>query len=325
MSLAIAKYVKAIGNRIRGVTRPTGAPERLKMLDASDLPRWKSALERGGESGYGCFLPYILAHHRPGQCTVLVAEDEGSLCVFLRRDSKLDARVDLFLNPIPMDVSVARRCLDRANAFNGDRSARILRIDGNDAALAAQVPGLQIRERRKQYMYAPRDYADLRGSKYRAVRAHVAKIRRLPDLEIVPIADSHVADCRALLQRWGELRRANSDESGGAGISARALAQLDVFSAPDLTGEVMLLGERLVAYSLWGELRPGLACFLDIKSDPDVPGLGYFQRYHFLTNHAGYDLVNDGSDARRAGLRQLKESFRPVAMHMEYQGRQVTK
>lgn len=323
MTVAIANYVKAIGKRLQGAATATGAPQRLKTLDASDLPRWKSALERGGQSGYGCFLPYILAHERPGRSTVLVAEDQGSLCVFLRRDTKLDARVDLLLNPMPMDVSVARRCLDRANAFNGDHSARIMRIDGNDAALAEQVPGLEIRERRRQYMYAPRDYADLSGSKYRTIRAHVAKIRRLADLEVVPIAGCHAADCHALLQRWGELRRANSDESGGAGISARALAQLDLFSAPDLTGEVILLGGRLVAYSLWGELRPSLACFLDIKSDPDVPGLGYFQRYHFLTNHPGFELVNDGSDARRAGLRQLKDSFRPVSMHVEYQGIQV--
>ncbi len=31
-----------------------------------------------------------------------------------------------------------------------------------------------------------------------------------------------------------------------------------------------------------------------------------------------FDLVNDGSDAGRTGLRRLKDSFRPVEMHIEY-------
>lgn len=323
MTTAIAKYVKALGERFQMAAPPTGSPAGLKLLDASDLPRWKSALERGGEAGYGCYLPYILAHQRPARSAVLVAEDAGCLCVFLRRDSKRESRVDLFLNPIPMDPNVARRCLDRANDFNGNRSARILRIDGNDAAVAAQVPGLRIRERRKQYLYAPSDYADLRGSKYRALRTHVNKLQRLEELEVVPFTNGLAAACRALLQQWAVRHRASTGESGGAGTSARALDQLEVLAAPDLACDVVLLGGRVVGYTLWGELRPGLGCLLDAKSDLDVPGLGYLQRYHFLTNHPEFKLVNDGSDARRAGLRQLKDSFRPVAMHLEYQGSQV--
>lgn len=315
--------IGAAGVRLEGSARRTGALAGLSMLGASDLPRWKRALERGEASGFGCYFPYVLAHHRPGRSTVLVAEDAGSLCVFLRSDRRSDSHLDLFLNPIPMDVGVARRCLERANDFNGNRTARILRIDGNHAALAAEVPGLRIRERRRQYLYAPHAYGDLRGKKYRTLRTHLDKARRLPDLEVVPYTDRFAAACRALLQDWAEGHRISFGDSGGAGISARVLAQFDVLSAPDLIGEVVLLGGRLVAYSVGGEIRPGVGCLLDSKSDRDVPGLGYLQRYNFLTRHPGFDLVNDGSDARRAGLRQLKDSFRPVAMHLEYRGMQV--
>jgi hypothetical protein len=315
--------VGPVGARLEGSARRTGALAGLGVLGASDLPRWKRALARGEASGFGCYFPYVLAHHRPGRSTVLVSEDAGSLCVFLRSDRGRDSQLDLFLNPIPMDVGVARRCLDRANEFNGNRTARILRIDGNHAELAAQVPGLRIRERRRQYLYAPRAYADLSGKKYRTLRTHLDKVRRLPGLEIVPYADRFAAACRALLQDWAERHRIAFGDSGGGGISARALAQLEVLSAPDLVGEVVLLGGRLVAYSLGGEIRPGVGCLLDSKSDRDVPGLGYLQRYNFLAAHPAFDLVNDGSDARRAGLRQLKDSFRPVAMHLEYRGTQV--
>ena len=299
-----------------------GVLKGLKTLESSDLPRWKRALQSGGESGFGCYFPYLLAHQRPGKATLLVTEDDGSLCTFIQRDRKRGSRLDVFLNPIPMNVSVTRRCLERANEFNGDRSARILRIDGKDAALAKQVPRLKVRVRRKQYVYAPRSYADLSGRKFRALRNHVDQARQLPDLEVVPYTASHAGACRELLRKWAQRYRAMFGKSGGAGISGRALAQTEALSAPDLMGEVVLLGGRVVAYALGGELRPGVACFLDAKCDLDVPGLGYFQRYHFITKLNGFEQVNDGSDARRPGLRQLKNSFRPIEMHPEYRGRQ---
>jgi hypothetical protein len=303
----------------------TGSLQGLSILGLEDLPRWKHALERGGPSGFGCYFAYVLAHQRPPRSTVLIAEDAGSLCVFLRHDDERGSRVDLFLNPIPMGIDVTRRCLERANDWNGDRSARILRIDGNDAALAARVPGLAIRERRQQYLFAPGAFADLCGGKYETLRRHVARVRRLPDLEVVPYSQRFAADCRALLERWSERYRRTHGTSGDAGFSRRELRVADLLPAPDLTGEVVLVGGRLVAYCLGGEIRPGLGCFLEAKSDLDVPGLGYFQRHHYYTNHATFALINDGSDARRPGLRQLKDSLRPVAMHPEYQGRQAAR
>jgi len=293
------------------------------MLDLTDLTRWKLALERGRPSGFGCYFPYVFAHHHSGRSAVLIAEDAGCLCTFILRDLAGGQHLDVFLAPIPMDVAVARRCLERANDFNGDRSARILRIDGIDAALASQVPRLSVRERRKQYLFAPHAYADLRGGKYETLRRHLSKTRRLPDLEVIPWSGHFAGECRALLQRWSERHHQRFGTAGDAGLSTRELALANVLRAPDLTGEIVRLGGRLVAYCLGGEIRPGLGCFVDAKSDLDVPGLGYFQRHSFYTAHGEFDLINDGSDARRDGLRQMKDSLRPAAMHLEYQGSQV--
>jgi hypothetical protein len=73
---------------------------------------------------------------------------------------------------------------------------------------------------------------------------------------------------------------------------------------------------------LGGEIRPGLACFFERKCDTQVRGLSYFQFRRLLTQLRDFDLVNDGSDAGSAGLRQLKQSFRPVAMHAEFRATQ---
>ena len=300
-----------------------GRLEVLREMDAADLPRWKKALEQWKPLGFGYYFPYVLAHQGTKRKAVLVAEDGGCLCSFILRERRKGAHLDVYLPPMPMDVKVAQRCLERANEFNGDRSARILRIDARDAAQAAKIPGVSIRERRKQYMYAPNAYADLSGGKYRALRRQLTRTQQLQELETAPYSERYASDCRTLLQRWAERHRSTHGTSGDAGLSRRALGLADVLSAPDLTGEVFLLGGRVVGYWLGGEIRQGLGCLLDAKSDLDVPGLAYFQRYRFLTTHGGFERVNDGSDARRPGLRQLKDSFRPVEMHTEYRGRQA--
>ena len=76
------------------------------------------------------------------------------------------------------------------------------------------------------------------------------------------------------------------------------------------------------AVAFGGEIRPGLACSFERKCDTEVRGLSYFHFRSLFLRLRDYQLVNDGSDAKRAGLRQLKESFRPVARHLEYQATQ---
>jgi hypothetical protein len=297
--------------------------QELRRLDLSDLPRWKRAVEHARSSGFGYYFPYVLTHQCPGRSAILITEDAGCLCIFVWGDRRGGPRLDLFLPPIPMDVAVARRCLERANDFNHDRSARIQRIDASDVERVASIPGLSVRERRAQYVYAPRAFGDLSGGKYRTLRRQVAKTRQLQALEVVPWSERFAGDCRTLLARWSRRHRDTFGTSGGARTSARALDLAGAIPDPDLVGEVVLLEERLVAFAFGGELRPGLGCFFEAKSDHDVPGLTYFQRYNFLSKLDAFERVNDGSDARRAGIRQLKDSLRPVAMHLEYRGSQV--
>lgn len=323
MTSSIESRVWAAIKRLTAPEPSTGALEGLKTLELSDLPRWKRAVEHGASSGFGYYFPYVLTHQRPGRSAVLIAEDAGCLCVFIRRDRKRGPRLDLFLPPIPMDEAVARRCVERANDFNHDRSARIQRIDASDAERVASIPGLKVRERRAQYLFAPRAFGDLSGGKYRTLRRQVAKTRQLKALEVVPWSDRFADDCRTLLARWSSRHRDTFGTSGGAGTSARALGLAGAIPAPDLVGEVVLLEGRLVAFAFGGQLRLGLGCFFEAKSDHDVPGLTYFQRYSFLSKLDAFERVNDGSSARRAGIRQLKDSLRPVAMHLEYRGSQV--
>ena len=89
-----------------------------------------------------------------------------------------------------------------------------------------------------------------------------------------------------------------------------------------LRGEVVLLDGTLSAFAFGGEIRPGVGCFFEAKCDPGISGLSYFQRYSFLSKLTEFELVNDGTDVGRPGLRQLKTSLRPHEMHTEHRATQ---
>ena len=297
-----------------------GALDGLKPVDVSDLPRYKSAVEAGRQVGWGYYFPYLCSRHRPERKAVLLGYDEGSACVFLwtrRRDKEL---LELCVPPAPMNAAVLRRCLERMNDFNGHRAGRVLRIDAKDAAAVSSVPGMRVKQRRVQYLYAPQTYGSLAGNRFHTIRRNVALVERLPDVEVLPYSAVHSSACRSLLEGWSERYRETHGDGGGTGTSVRALDLAERFGAPDLVGEVVLIGGRLTAFTFGGEIRRGIGCVFETKSDPEVRGLGYFSRLRFISKLERFVLVNDGSDVGRAGLRQLKDSFRPIEMHAEYRG-----
>lgn len=300
----------------------TGALDGLKALDISDLARYKAAVEVGEQMGWGYYFPYLLSRNRPKRSAVLVTEDDGSMCVFLwhLRDSK--PHVDLCVAPTPMNVAVLKRCLERANDFNGDFSARILRVDAKDTDAVSSIRHLHVRQRRMQYVYAPKTYADLSGRSYYTIRRNVALINSLPNIEVVPYSEAHAEACQALLQRWRRNYRETHATAGGVGMSRRAIDLAGVLPDTDVRGEVVFVDGRLSAFAFGGEIRPGLGCSFDRRSDPKIRGLSYFHFRSFLSTLQEFKLVNDGSDTGRAGLRQLKDSFRPVEMHAEYRATQ---
>lgn len=308
------------------MTTPTlsGALQGLKNLDPADVGRFKAAVAAGGQTGWAYYFPYLLSKVKPGRSGVFIAEDDGSLCVFESSATAAATRLDLLFPPIPMNRAVLARSLERANDFNGDRSARVKRIDEKDAGAVASLPELRVQQRRAQYLFAPGTYEQLGGKHYYTIRRHVAAVERLPDLEVVPLAPAHADGCRELLARWQQAHGEAHGTAGGAGASKRAIALVGggTLGERDLRGEVVLLDGRVVAFALGGEIRPGLACSFDRKCDTQVRGLSYFHFRSLLLRLRDFDLVNDGSDAGRDGLRQLKDSFRPVAMHAEFRATQ---
>src|SRR5688500_8545026 len=303
----------------------TGALAGLDVLKVEDRTRYRAAIKEAAPMGWGYYFPYLLVQNKPGQRAMLIGEDGNSLCVFRWELKKGKPHLDLYLPPIPFNAAVLRRCLERANEFNSDRSARVIRVDAQDAATLEIQGDLRVRPRREQYIFASKEYQSLSGHKYKRLRYNIATVERLNGLEVLPFSAKHAEACQNLLERRSQQHREAHRTAGGAGISKRTIELAVAMPNADLCGEGVVIEGKLVAFAFGGEIRPGLACSFDRRCDTSVRGLSFFQLRSLLVRLRNFDLVNDGSDCGRSGLRQMKETFRPIQMHMEYRVSQRAK
>lgn len=310
-------------NAVLAMPKLSGALQGLKLAELSDLDAYNRAVDAGGQTGFGYFFPHILGLNRTGQSAALLIEDEGSICVFRWRRNSGAPRLDPIVAPTPMSRRVILRCLERANDFNHDTSARILKIDQDDVEKVLQIKTLRVVKRKSQYLYSPATYLDLGGGRFRSIRRYVSKFERLQNLSVQGYSPEYKNGCLELLQRWRRHHRNTHGTQGGVGTTKRLLDLADNLTAPALEGEVILLDGAIAAFAFGGQLRPGVGVFSEAKSDISMSGLSIYQRYHFMVTRQEWSLVNDGPDIGRGGLEQFKNRLRPVRLHQEYSARQV--
>jgi hypothetical protein len=293
----------------------------LKIATLDDYENYSTVIESSRPIGFSYYYPALLAYERPGRRAIFLYEDNDSLCTFLWQMKDGIPRLDLYLAPIPLVTTVLHRCIERANEFNGDRSARILRIDEADADAVAAA-GYRLHERKQQFLFAPANYMDLGGKSLYTVRRNVSRVEKLPDVQVDTYTPDYKMGCKALLRRWRKEHRERHGKGGGIGYTKSILELAGRLPERALSGQVVLIDGQVAAFAFGGVMHSRLACSYERKCDTAVTGLTFFQMYQLLLHFNDYELVNDGSDNNRAGLRQLKTSFRPVAMHQEYRGYQ---
>jgi hypothetical protein len=293
----------------------------LKVASPEDYRAYASTLERSRPRGSSYYLPGLLAYQRPGNREILIDEDDGSICIYRWLSSQGKSHLDIYLAPTPMNTAVLQRCIERANDYNRDKTARILRIDDDDASAVASL-GIRVRKRREQYLFSPDKYRDLAGKSLYTIRRNCSRIDKLNDVRVESYSPDHAQSCHALLNRWRAQHRERHGSAGGYGSSKRIIDLAGKLPESALTGQVVIIEDTLVAFSFGGNIHSGMACSFERKCETQLNGLTYFQLRNFLLHLNDYEIVNDGSDAGRPGLRQLKDSFRPVQMHAEYRGYQ---
>ncbi|MDE2813557.1 MAG: phosphatidylglycerol lysyltransferase domain-containing protein [Gemmatimonadota bacterium] len=293
-----------------GIDLVGDAGVRLHPLVPQDAPRFKRAVVRQQKRLWCYQFPFVYCYGSSNARAVRWAELDNALSVFVVRE-----RVDLLFPPLPLSRAALRTSLEIADGCNGDRSARILWSDEQDAGQLASW-GLALQPKGREYLFDPLLIARLEGRGYRDLRKTLHRVEKARHCVMREFRTTDVADCLALLRAWKKKRR-------GARLldmayTKKALRDYPLLDRADLRGWAIVCDGRVVAFCLGGEITGDTAGFFAVKSDLSLPGLGTYARWHFFRQMARYGAVNDGGDLGLPGLAQAKQKFRPVEMLEAY-------
>ena len=294
----------------------TGALSGLRPLALSDLQRYKDALNQANRICWQQYFPYL--HFR--YADLLFTEIDGSFCLFheLPRVDR-PPKLCLYFLPIPMNPHALKLCLERVRAFNNQKRAEICWVDEEDIGMLQKLEAqLQVIAKEEEYVYDPKAYRSLSGSRKYEIRQDVKRIMKRGDVEVRPFEKSDIQDCISLMDEWAVLQQDKYDgRVSPRGFARRCVRQSTLFDQKDLFGQVVLVEGKIRSVAFAGEIREGLASLFIGYSDHKINGLNRFQNYHLMLRLEAYDLVNSAY-ATTPGLKYAKESFCPILKHTLY-------
>lgn len=224
------------------------------------------------------------------------------------------------LPPISPDRQAVGAALDKLTAdFAANGWPLVIRDLERPLAeeLAALRPdSLSFRKDRDNYdyVYAVEDLSELKGRAYHGKKNHANTFRRLyPDYRFVPLTADLARACLGLEASWAAGR-----DPGDENLLAekQALNETVVnYEALGLTGAVILVGDRTVAFTIGEQLNDDTAVVHFEKADASYKGIyAVINQEYCATYWQHLKYVNRQEDLGIDGLRQAKKSYHPVKM-----------
>jgi D-alanine-D-alanine ligase-like ATP-grasp enzyme len=290
----------------------------LRRLSLDDLPRYKAAFEKEHRLAWQHYFPFLYLFSVTAKSEyILISEEGGSLCVYRCNITANGPKLYLASLPMPMNMAVLEGCLARIREHNRSRTATIYWVDEEDMDALNGLGGITATPYEPDYLFDPKTYQSLSGSKTSNLRKNLSYMRAQNDVELRAYTQGDMADCLALLDEWAELQKDKHDKILYQRYTRDCLKFAGQFEDKDLFGKVVLIDGKIRSFGFGGEMRPGLGSLFLAYSDHRIKGLNYFLKTKLMLAMEGYDLVNDGR-ADTPGLKYAKESLCPVAMHNVY-------
>ena len=171
------------------------------------------------------------------------------------------------------------------------------------------------------YVYLAEDLINLSGRKYHGKKNHLNQFRKdYPTAEYVPITAEIIPKCREELNRWYEIHKKENPDDPFLCYEQAAIHEIfDNFKEFNLKGGALSLGEKVVAFTFGEQLNSDTAVIHVEKADPTVRGAYTAINHDFVANEwSEMTYINREEDMGLEGLRQAKESYKPVKMIEKY-------
>ena len=210
-------------------------------------------------------------------------------------------------------VDLCRQVLGWLKDECGVANPAIERADPRLAAELAGHPEFVVEPMRDHfdYVYRTDDLINLAGGNYHAQRNHINSLARSHRFRYEPLGEEHLSACLYLCARWCQVKRCECDLSlmGEWEAISAALAN---YQALQLKGGVILINDRVEAFSCGELLNKATAVIHLEKADPELRGLYAVINQQFCRQAwAEVNFVNREQDLGEAGLRTAKMSYHP--------------
>ncbi|MBE8952851.1 MAG: DUF2156 domain-containing protein [Quinella sp. 1Q7] len=167
------------------------------------------------------------------------------------------------------------------------------------------------------YVYLAQDLINLSGRKFHGKKNHLNAFRKeYPDAVYLPITEEIIPKCRVELNAWSEMhKRANPDDPF-IGYEQAAIHEIfDHFDRFKLKGGAILLDGKVAAFTFGERLNSDTAVIHVEKADSNVRGIYAAINQAFVEREwSNMTYINREEDMGIDGLRQAKESYRPVKL-----------
>jgi hypothetical protein len=213
----------------------------------------------------------------------------------------------------PPRADLCRKILTWLRDVRGVADPAIVRADPKLAAELDGHPEFVVEPVRDHfdYVYRSEDLIHLPGGHYHAKRNHINSFSRSYPWCYEPLGPEHLPACLEVSARWCEAKRCDLDLSllGERGAIGEALAN---FPSLQLQGGVILIHDRVEAFTC-GELLNGATAVIHLeKANPDLPGLYAVINQQFCEHvWAGVPFINREQDLGEPGLRTAKMAYHP--------------
>ncbi len=292
-------------------------PPGLSQIAMSDQEVFVSAMAGCKQKSWLYFFPFLHSFSLAPNQSLLWERASGSICIYMLRAINNVPRLRLYLPPFPFNAEALKSAEERQRSFNGDGKYEIVWAEQSAGPELMRL-GYRMQYRESEYIYDGDLVRASAGGEFERLRRYVNRARRTPGLAIRNYEQGDQAACLDLLVRWRSERTAQGADIDGYRFSRRCIENVAEFKNGLLRGEVIIVDEKLVAFSFGGLIRPDIESIFLTISDHEFPGLGYLQRHSFMSNAPTVKLFNDSSDADLSGLEQVKSSFRAIEMNHLY-------
>ncbi len=223
--------------------------------------------------------------------------------------------------------------MDRYNVRFAERArSRIEYVSDEVLERFSAAPGLSLSAAPMSgdYVYDMARMIDLAGGNLKSKRHARSKfVRDFPDCRTEAFDDRHVPACLQLLDTWvanGDLTHEGEVNDAHVGTDLlrhrddlASRTALELWRELGLKGMVLLVGDRLVGFTLGEALSASQAFILIEKTHPDYHGSAQYIFSEYCRQFwSEYPECNVGDDWGIPSLRFTKQSYRPARMINKY-------